>query len=138
MSAQFPVLVALDGVNAFDDVSGYVQPDTRAPIPVSDLVLPAAAARFRARGPANGMTLAAHSSTARADRSAHLHRGAHVHTLNVQPYTPDELRSCVMHYASNGCFSYPCVDRQFFGEISVMSNRLPNEVRKYCELLAVE
>jgi hypothetical protein len=135
---EFPVLVALDGVNAYDDVTGYVEPTTRTAIPIDRLVFPKSAGRFRLRGPKNGMTLMSHTSTARTDRSGYLFKGNHVRTLNVQPYTVQELRHCVMHYASSGCFNYPIVDRQFVGEISVMTNRLPNEVRKYCELLAVE
>ncbi len=39
---------------------------------------------------------------------------------------------------SSGCFHYPIVDRQYFGEISAMTNRIPYQVRKYSAILAVE
>lgn len=66
---EMPVLVALDGVNAYDDVSGYLTPEDRQPIGVEQLVFAKEAGRFRLRGPKHGMSLLAHSSTARNTHS---------------------------------------------------------------------
>lgn len=70
--------------------------------------------------------------------SEYIPRAPHVTTLQVQPYTLAEMQHCVMHYAASGVFSYPLVDRQFVGEISLATNRMPLEIRKHCTILSIE
>jgi hypothetical protein len=47
---RFPVLLALDGVNALDQPSGFIMPRTLAPISVSRLLFATALERFRSNG----------------------------------------------------------------------------------------
>ena len=51
VTIRFPVLVVLDGVNAFDVASGYVNPATMKPIHANKLAFPNFLERFRQHGP---------------------------------------------------------------------------------------
>ena len=136
---ELPVLVIIDGVNAYNATTGYFHNETAKPLPADNLTIPSALYQFVAAGPQNGVSIVCKTGvvTGKNVRLPRLEKTKRF-IFPVLPYSESELRNCVLHYAVNGYFQFPVVDRQFFGEISVATNRLPLKVHKFCKFLGIE
>lgn len=135
---EFPVLVALDNINTYELPTGYFHPETQKPLSSNDLVFSKALSRFLTQGPKNGISITALTSIIPSEQSRHLVSQPKVTSVPIRPYSVRELQNSVLNYALGHTFHFPTLDRQFFGEISLATNRIPGQVRRHCSLLGIE
>eukprot|EP00455_Lapot_gusevi_P018984 TRINITY_DN2045_c0_g1_i1.p1 TRINITY_DN2045_c0_g1~~TRINITY_DN2045_c0_g1_i1.p1 ORF type:complete len:634 (-),score=192.09 TRINITY_DN2045_c0_g1_i1:35-1936(-) len=125
---EFPVLLAMDGINAYHCATGYNHPDTFKPLTAEQLTFPSLLSKFFTKGPSNGVSVCAFTS--KVPNKVPMTPSS-VISFEPRPYTSSELTFAIFHYALADVFSNQIIDAQLVGHTSMMTNRVPAQVLHY-------
>ena len=124
------MLVLLDGVNAWDGGSEFVDAGNRCrPLPARRLATVDALSTFQHVAPSNGASVwctTAHATPRALPQHLNLRK---VHALQLRPYSLQQLERCLVHYHVSGALLQD-VNRALVARVRNLSGAIPRIVRQ--------
>jgi len=133
MATEVPVLVAMDGVNLWENKTPFFDPDTFRPVFANQLAMVKEVSMFEQSAPVNGLSLFS-VTNAQQQLSIPLHLKNAQLLLTVNALDNNEFEHCVQHFGVSRIISVPVTDK-LKAQIRALTGANPRDMLEECMLL---